>query len=676
MADRITLIFLFSLCSVLNGACSGPIGTRQTVTSVVDNSAIDSSINPCDDFYEYACGNWIKTMAIPEDRAQRSRSFSEIDEKNLHRLNQILSTYAEGQVAPAVPNAAKLGDFYAVCMDEQKAEAASMRTFLEWSARIRAIKEKKEIASLLAGLQMSGVNAFFSIGSEQDLKDPKMMIAALDQGGLGLPDREYYLSRNTKMRKIRSEYRDHIRRMMRLRGKTATKANHVAQTVLRVETALARDSMSLVERRSPEKIYHPMERAEVGRSSPSIVWNQYFDTLGYPGIRLVDLKTPGFFTGVSTIITKSSLEALRMYLDWHLLEASAPALGKAFVDEQFRFRARALSGQKALEPRWKRCVTATISGMGFALGRAFVADYYRESQKRVSEGMIESIERAFHSNLQKIAWMDETTRSHAIRKLGRVVNQIGYPERWRKYDELQVDRQSYLKNQLASEVFNTKYELDKIGKPTDRSDWDMPPEVVNAYYDPTMNKMVFPAAIFERPFFTSDVPALANFSGIGMVMGHELTHGFDDEGRKFDAEGRLRDWWTANVVKEFDERVKCVVQQYGAYRIPEGAYINGALTAGENIADMGGIKTAYVAWKRTEVLEPSMSEQRDFFIHFAQGWCTKTQPALALTLIQIDPHSPPRFRVNGPLANFDAFSEAFGCPGGSAMNPKRRCTVW
>ncbi|MEO5969490.1 MAG: M13 family metallopeptidase, partial [Bdellovibrionia bacterium] len=401
------------------------------------------------------------------------------------------------------------------------------------------------------------------------------------------------------------------------------------------------------------------------------------------------------------LIVATSLVDLKTYLRWHLLHSSAAALGKKFVDQEFQFYSKTLSGQTALAPRWKRCVQSTVGAMSFAVGRSFVDLSYGKSGKEISKKMISNIENSFRTSLDNAKWMDEPTRIEAIKKLERIFNKVGYPDKWRKYEGLKVDRKSYLKNRFASADFNSKYELDKIGKPVDRGEWQMPPSMVNAYYDPSLNEMVFPAGILQDPFFDAKASSPANYGGIGMVMGHELTHGFDDEGRKFDSEGKLRDWWSPDVSKEFDKRAECVIKQYDAFEVAPGLHVNGKLTAGENLADLGGIRTAYAAWQKDSgggVPAPALSgtpagfgkapdattattvapfnDKQKFFIHFAQTWCTKTKPEFERMKITVDPHSPPKMRVNGPLADFPEFAVVFSCASGTKMNPPNRCTVW
>ncbi|MBI3556971.1 MAG: M13 family metallopeptidase [Deltaproteobacteria bacterium] len=672
------LVLLLPVLGVVAVLQQRAIMRQSRAPSAVDNGILDRSADPCTDFYQYACGGWLARTEIPDDRPQWSRGFGEIDERNLEFLNGVLSGYSMGIPAPENPFREKLGDFYAVCMDEAKAETASLATLNAWSRDLGAMADKHGLAPLLAQLHLAGTSAFFSLGPEQDLKNPEQMIAAVDQDGLGLPDRDYYLSSDPNMIQVRRLYRDYIKTMFTLWAGDKRAPQSSADAVLNIETRLAQASLPRVERRDPVKVYHRLEKAGLQKRAPEFSWQEYFDSLGYSAIQALDVKTPAFFSGLNTLLNDTSLVDLRTYLRWQLLAASTPTLGKRFVDEQFRFSSKALSGQRRLKPRWKRCVGATEGALGFALARSFVQVKYAENSKALSREMIRNVEKAFAQSIEQADWMDSPTKAEARKKLARIFNKVGYPDHWRSYDGLAIDRQSYLGNQLAANVFNSRYELNKIGKAVDRAEWEMAPTAVNAYYDASMNEMVFPAGIFQTPFFDSRAASFDNYSGIGMVMGHELTHGFDDEGRKFDADGKLRDWWSELDTRAFDSRTQCVVRQYAAYPLPQGLHVNGKLTNGENIADLGGIKTALSAWRSSQGAgtTDTQPQERDFFLHFAQSWCTKTKPELERMLVTVDVHSPPRLRVNLPLANLPEFAAAFGCAVGSRMNASERCKVW
>ena len=650
----------------------------------VDEAALDRAADPCEDFYQFACGTWIKKTPIPPDRAQWSRSFSEIDARNEKILREILEGAAAGKQGAADPYEDKIGAFYAACMDEDRAETASLAALKEDLARIDALRDTKGLPAVLAALHRQGAFALFHIEAQQDFKDASQMIGGVDQGGMGLPDRDYYLKDDAKLAETRARYVEHVGRMLALLGEPQKKAEAQAKAVMGIETALARVSMSRTERRDPYKIYHPMDRAGLEKKAPRFGWTAYFTALGHKDVQALNVVAPDFFAGLSDLLGKARVEDLRAYLRWQLLSDAAPTLGKKFVDEDFRFKGQTLSGAKELLPRWKRCVAATDGALGEAVARPFVRRAFGGESKERSLAMIRGIEAAFAQNLQALPWMDDATRAAAAEKMGRIVNKIGYPDRWRDYGALEVDRASFYRNAARAAAFDLDRDLRKIGQPLDRGEWLMSPPTVNAYYNPSMNEMVFPAGILQPPFYSRDLSAAVNFGAIGMVMGHELTHGFDDEGRQFDGAGNLRDWWSKDVGKAFTDRADCVAKQYEGYEVLDGRRINGRLTLGENIADIGGLKFAYQAYRAAQPAEGTapaekvagFSSDQQFFLAFAQGWCTSRRDELALRRLIDDPHSPPRFRVNGPLADTPEFQAAFQCKAGSKMAPANRCAVW
>ncbi|MFZ9595266.1 MAG: M13 family metallopeptidase [Bdellovibrionia bacterium] len=678
-------ILVFS--SYLHSSWASPAKIKpsspQRSHGAMDPSALNPKIDPCQNFYQYSCGGWIARTEIPEDRAQWSRGFAEIDERNLQLLKEVLTGSEKLQSTSSSsinqPDLKKLRDFYFSCMQEQSAETEGFALLQKWMKRIDEWKDRAALLSWVAQLHQIGVDCFFSFYPEQDLKDPSQMIASADQGGLGLPDRQYYLSADPKKIQIREAYQEHLEKMFVLIGEEVREAKKSAAQVFEFEKKLAQVSMERVDRRDPEKIYHRIELEGLKKISRQMNWDDYLKTLGFPGIQAINVKSIEFFQGLNQALGETSESTLKAYMKWQLLHAASPGLGQRLVDQEFDFYGRTLSGQKTLAPRWKRCVQATGKYLGFALGRSFVDLTFGEEGKKQAKTMILGIEEAFGKSLSTHPWMDPPTRAQAFEKLAAIFNQVGYPDRWRNYDAYGIDPNLYLKNRFSGEVFNLNYELNKIGKPVDRSEWQMIPSMVNAYYDPSMNEMVFPAGILQPPFFDSQAPLHANYAGIGMVMAHELTHGFDDEGRKFDAQGRLRDWWTPDVSRKFEQGAQCVVQQYDAFELAPGLHVNGKLTTGENIADMGGIKTAYRAWLDQLARlgqKASPQQKKEFFIHFAQTWCAKTRPEMERMRLTIDPHSPPQMRVNGPLSNLPEFSQVFGCRANTPMNPPQRCSLW
>lgn len=655
-------------------ASSAPVLPAFTI----DDAALDRSVNACDDFYQFACGSWEKKTEIPPDRSRWGRGFSEVLERNQAILEQILERdAAHPKAGPDDPYAQKIGDFYATCMDEKKAETASFTALKTELAKVDKIKTAKDLAAVTAALQLEGVDVLFNFDSEQDAKVSTQVIAGVSQSGLGLPDRDFYFRDDAKSKEIRDQYADHIGKMFAL-AKLTDKSP--AASIMAFESALAKGSLTRVDLRDPNKTYHRLERDGLMKSAPKFEWATFFKTVGYTEQPL-DVAEPEFFTALNAALTTTSLPDIKTYLRWHLLLTSANQLGQSFVDEQFSFDSHAISGAKQLLPRWKRCVAATDRALGEALARPYVAQTFGAQGKTESQAEIKTVEAAFERNLGELKWMDEATKKAASAKLGKIFNMIGYPDTWRNYDTLSIDRGSYLHNLLNANVFEAKRRLAKIGKPVDRKEWGMSPPTVNAYYNPQLNEMVFPAGIMQPPFFQAGAPAAMNYGAMGMVMGHELTHGFDDQGAQFDEDGNLRDWWSPAVGKDFAARTDCLVKQYSDYVAVADVHLNGKLTLGENIADLGGMKMAYAAFQEAEKTKVSakidgFTPGQAFFLAHAQAWCTKIRDEQARTYAQTDPHSPAKFRVNGVLVNTPEFAAAFQCKAGTKMVPAARCAVW
>jgi predicted metalloendopeptidase len=645
-------------------------------------AAMDTKADPCQDFYQYACGTWRETTKLPADQVRWSRGFAEIAERNRAVNRTILEDAV--QFPGDDPNRQKLGLFYSACMDEAAIEAAGVKPIEGWMKDVGKVKNSKELMAMVGKMHGASIPGLFGLGVEGDFKDPDTNIAQMFQGGLGLPDRDYYLSEDDGKKALRAKYNAFVAKMFTMYGRKPEDAQAMADKILAFETKLAQNSKPRAELRDPDKTYHKLDRAGLQNLTPKLDWDGYFKAMGHPEITQINVAIPEFFSGLQTVAEATDAATLQAYLQWNVLRDAAPALSKSFDEENFNFYGKTLQGQKEQQARWKRCVGQTDRALGEILGQEFIKKQFPGDSKKISRELIEAIQTAFVNNLPGLDWMDDTTRQRAIGKRATLVNKVGYPDKWKDYSKLKIKKGDYFGNLVASGRFEFEREAVKVGKPVDKTEWGMTPPTVNAYYNPLNNEMVFPAGILQPPFFLKDYPAAMNYGGIGMVMGHELTHGFDDEGRKFDAQGKLREWWEPSVSKKFEERAACIEKQYTGFEVQPELHLNGKLTLGENIADNGGIKQAYSAYKAYEAAHPG-SEQpavegftndQLFFIAFAQTWCSLATPEIEKLLVTVDPHSPPKFRVNGPLSNFDQFSSTFQCAGGLAMHPAAACVVW
>ena len=648
----------------------------------LDEASLDRSISPCDDFFRFACGGWIAAHPIPADKPRWGR-FDELAERNLQVLRGILDAAAKGARDPADPFAEQVAAFYATCMDEGAVERDGLGALAaEWS-HVDAVSDRDGLVAELARLGGDGVAVPFAFTSGQDLKDATQVIAWVYQAGLGLPDRDYYLSADERHARIRALYAAHVERMLALAGVPASDAAAQAADVVALETELARSHWTRVEMRDPRRTYNRVDRAGLERLAPQLPWGRWLAGVGAPGVDAIAVSTPRTIEAVGRLFAEAPLPRWKAYLRWHLLTkaTAARALPRSFVEERFAFTSTAFTGAKELEPRWKSCVKQTDAALGEALGRTYVRLHFGEDAKARTVQLVSQLEKAMDEDLSAIAWMDAPTRERALEKLRLVANKIGFPDRWRDYSSMRVGRSSHLANALAASAFEERRQLAKIGKPVDRGEWEMSPPTVNAYYSPSLNEMVFPAGILQPPFWNLVAPEPVNLGAIGMVVGHELTHGFDDEGRKLDGHGNLSDWWTPGVGERFEERASCLVRQYGAYEPVPGAHLDGALTLGENIADLGGLKLAGAALRHAQVAPATVAgftPDQQLFVGMAQIWCSATREPFARMLAVTDPHAPPRFRVNGTLANTPAFARAFQCREGSPMArpAAERCEVW
>ena len=564
---------------------------------------MDRSASPCDDFYQFACGGWMKSTPIPDDEASWVRSFSVIHLDNEKALRAILERDGQGDT-DGDAYGRQLGDLWTSCMDEDAIERRALEDLKPELKRIDAVRDGKTLIEEIAHLHSIGVGAAFGFDSEIDFKDASHMIAGVSQGGLGLPERDYYFRDDQRTKDIRAEYENHVARTLALLGATPRQSEADAKTIMRLETALAGASMTNIELRDPQKVYHRIDLAGIKKLAPDVPWDSYLATVGFPDITAINVAQPDFVKQLDAMSKGEKIADWRTYLRWHLGLSASPWLSRPFVDEWFHFR-QVLTGAKVLQPRWKRCVRFADQMLGEALAQPFVKKYLGEDGKVAAAQMVAGIEASMRGDLDALSWMDDATRTRAEDKLQKIVNKIGYPSKWRSYDGLVIDRASFLQNAERATAFEVKRRLAKVGKPVDKEEWEMTPPTVNAYYEPTMNEMVFPAGILQEPFYgIRQTPAL-NFGAIGMVVGHELTHGFDDEGRQFDAEGNLRDWWTPPVSAEFDKRAACVARQYDDYVAVDDMHIKGKLTLGENIADLGGVKLAFASFERSERAHPS-----------------------------------------------------------------------
>jgi predicted metalloendopeptidase len=649
--------------------------TAKTVLAAMDRTA-----DPCQDFYRYACGGWLDSTQLPSDQNRWSRSFSEITERNRDRSRGILE---ELQKNPGDADGRRLADFYGACMDEAAVEKAGLDPLKPFLRAIDGLEEKGSLMPLVADLHRASMPAFFGLAVVGDFKNPDVNLGYLGQGGLGFPDRDYYLKDDETSKKLRVDYEAHVARMFVLAGSTPEAAAKSAASILAFETEIAKVQRPRVELRDPNKTYNKIDRKGLKEITPELDWDAYFKATGYPGVQDLNVQSPDYVKGLRDVLAAADLAVVKDYLRWGVLRSNAPLLSKAFVDENFAFYGKRLGGQQENQARWKRCVAATDGALGDLLGKKFVDRYFAGDSKKIAREMIDRIETAFAASLPGLAWMDETTRTRALDKKAALGKKIGYTEKWEEYPGVKTRGDDFFGNTMAVRNYVFDREAKKIGKPVDRTRFGMTPPTVNAYYTPLLNEIVFPAGILQPPFFSKDFPMAMNFGGIGMVMGHELSHGFDDSGRKFDPKGRLAEWWAPEVATKFEERASCVADLYSSYEPQPGLHMNGRLGLGENIADLGGIKQAYAAYKSWEKdnpgqapAVPGLTNDQLLFVAFAQGWCTIATPEQERNQIITGPHSLPKYRVIGPVSNSRDFSAAFQCAEGTPMNPVKKCEVW
>jgi putative endopeptidase len=655
--------------------------SQQTETQkhepALDVTSMDRTIDPCVDFFAYSCGGWIKNNPIPPDRSSWD-TYSKMEDENLARLRGILEA---ASVPDTNRNAVtqKIGDYYASCLDEKTINAQGAAPLKPALDRIAQIKAKPELAGVAASMIRN--NVLFRFEATQDLHDTSQMVANADQGGLGLPDRDYYTKTDAKSEELRKAYVAHVQKMLELLGDSSSAAANEAQTIMRIETELAKGSMTRVERRDPKSLDHKMAAADFEKITPAFQWQTYFTKVGLGSLSSLNVSTPDFFKTLNETIDKESLADWKAYLRWHLVHSDARFLASPFRDENFNFYGKTLQGQQEQLAPWKRCTEDVDDYMGEALGQEYVEKYFPPEAKQQALKIVKEIQAAMEQDINGLPWMSAATKQQALIKLHGMANKIGYPDKWRDYSKLEIVRGDELGNIERARQFEFNRDLGKIGKPVDRGEWDMTPPTVNAYYNPQMNDINFPAGVLQPPAFDPTSDAAPNYGDTGGTVGHELTHGFDDEGRQFDAQGNLRDWWTDEDAKEFQKRADCISNQYSGYTVIDDIKINGKLTLGEDVADLGGLLLAYMAWKddtKAEKLDPidGLTPDQRFFVGYGQSWCGQTRDETKRMRATVDPHSPEKYRTNGVVSNMPQFQQAFHCKSGTPMVNENRCRVW
>lgn len=686
MSKRFSASCILGVVGVLAVSLAGiglqgsPNAADQAKSWGFDTANLDKTCKPCDDFYQFAMGGWMKANPIPPEYSVWG-SFSQLLDKNQKNLREILEAAAVAKAASG-SNEQKIGDFYASCMDTAAIDAAGAKPIEPELTQIAAVQTLADLQAETARLHGRGVGVLFRFNSTQDAKDSSQEIGAAFQGGLGLPEREYYLKQDEKSAKLRDAYVKHVANMFVLLGDAADAAGAEAAAVMKIETALATASMKNTDLRDPDKTYHKMTVVDLKALTSNFSWGAYFKAVGHPELKEINVGQPDFFKALDTYLTGTPIEDWKTYLRWHLVNAAAPGLTEKFVNEDFEFRGKTLTGTKEIQPRWKRCVQATDRNLGEALGQVYVQKYFPPAAKARALEMVHNLLAALKDDLQTLPWMGPETRAQATAKLEAFTLKIGYTDKWRDYSALKIDRRSYADNIMRSAEFEFARRLNKIGKPVDRTEWGMTPPTVNAYNNSSMNEIVFPAGIMQPPFYDPNADDAVNYGGMGAVIGHEITHGFDDHGSKFDGKGNLKDWWTPEDLKNFNARAKCVSDQFDGYVVDGDLHENGKLVLGESIADLGGLAIAYAAYekslqgKQRPPDKDGFTPEQRFFLGWAQVWGANERIEYARLMANTNPHPLGRFRGNGPLSNMAEFAKAFGCKRGEAMVREQACKIW
>ena len=678
----ITLALLSALCAPLMAQSQAPAAPANPPSLLpgLDPRLIDTTADPCVDFAQYACGNFNKLYPIPNDRSGYGTG-SMVAEYTENVLHTMLEAAAAGG-AKRTPNERKIGDFYASCIATDAIDQDGLKPLQPELARIATLSGKDELPELFAHYQLINDTAWFNFGEQQDFKDARRQIAVVDQGGLGLPERDFYFRTGAVAEKTRTQYVQHITNILKLMGEPEPKAVSDAQKIMQMETALAKVSMDVTSQRDPNNVYHLMPVSQLATLAPAIDWERFLKGTGVPPVSELNVANPDFFKGMNALLVSTDLDTVKTYLRWQLIHnTDSLVLPQPFDDEVFDFYRRKLRGQPEQRARWKRCVQATDGALGDALGQVYVAQEFPPSSKQATVQMVHDIEAAMDQDLSTLDWMSAATKTRAKEKLHAVADKIGYPDHWRDYSSLEVKPNDYAGNVLRAYRFNQAYEWNKLGKPVNRDEWGMTPPTVNAYFDPQMNDINFPAGVLQPPLYDPKLDDAPNYGNTGATIGHELTHAFDDEGRQFDSKGNLRDWWTPEDAKGFEQRIGCVRTQYAGYIVVDDIHINSKLTSGEDVADLGGTLLAYMAWKKETAGEQmpnkdGFTPDQRFFVGMAQWACSNERPEDERVRAATDEHSPSFARINGVVSNLPEFQKAFACKAGQPMVHVPNCKVW